>query len=271
MTFDAPINLVLDEATRLLAAISWQPPGGASSIPVGTIDFLSDDLTSIIGDTPTGIVTYPDAAFVGNPVADLGGTVLNGGQLAGYDDFIFYTTGGGSSSLSILLRVPLGEARPSPASAYWTTVQIEDFGVASADASFSESFDGSYAYFLWDYVAIGLELGVGTHTFAFTFGDPVPDGYAIYRDGLLIGTTTTDDVDDGLSFEDTAVVPGVTYRYTVAAWNAGSEENTSPLSEELVVTIPAQLVHPPVVFADISAAKPRIYEPKENLTVRGRA
>lgn len=94
--------------------------------------------------------------------------------------------------------------------------------------------------------------------------------YAVYRDGLLVGTTETTYINDGLHFTDTNVVPGVTYQYTVTAWDSGSEEDTSDPSQELEVTIPAQLVYPPVVSADLSAARPRIYEPKENLTARGR-
>lgn len=87
--------------------------------------------------------------------------------------------------------------------------------------------------------------------------------YAVYRGDVLIGTTAPDEV----VFTDTDVVPGASYRYTVAAWD---EVDLSERTSDLLVAIPSQLVFPPVAFAALGDAKPRVYEPKENLVVRGR-
>lgn len=92
---------------------------------------------------------------------------------------------------------------------------------------------------------------------------PTVSAYAVYRDGILLGTTAS------LTHEDTNVVRGATYTYTVAGWDSGTSTVITGLSNEVVVTIPAQLVFPPVAFAALGDAKPRVYEPKENLTVRG--
>ncbi|HEU5109155.1 MAG TPA: glycosyl hydrolase [Micromonosporaceae bacterium] len=56
-------------------------------------------------------------------------------------------------------------------------------------------------------------------------------GYAVYRDGVFLATTT------GLSYADTAVTAGATYSYRVAARDAAGNEG--PRSAAATATVPA--------------------------------
>ena len=124
--------------------------------------------------------------------------------------------------------------------------------------------------------------GVGRYTSNFTpptapfpDGGPAP-GYHIYRGGVSLATVTGAGV---VSYFDT-VPSGGMYEYTVAAWD-GISADISDLSLPLDVLFggPVQNVHvygkfvgspvfPPTLLIDAKGIKPRIYAPKENVTVK---
>ena len=74
--------------------------------------------------------------------------------------------------------------------------------------------------------------------------------YAVYRDGAYIGATTT------TSYSDTAVTGGVTYSYSVTAYDTAG--NPSPASASASVTVPiaATLTFVPDADASLYAASP---------------
>jgi len=77
------------------------------------------------------------------------------------------------------------------------------------------------------------------------------DHYAVFRDGLPLGTSTAS------SYADTLVLPATTYTYRVAAYDAAG--NPSPLSAPLTVATPAQvgsLTFTPMADAVVRADKP---------------
>lgn len=127
-----------------------------------------------------------------------------------------------------------------------------------------------------------ITKGVGRYTSNFTpptapfpDGGPAP-GYHIYRGGVSLATVTGAGV---VSYFDT-VPSGGTYEYKVAAWD-GVSADISDLSAPLDVLFggPVQNVHvygkfvgspvfPPTLLIDAKGIKPRVYAPKENVTVK---
>lgn len=108
---------------------------------------------------------------------------------------------------------------------------------------------------------------------------PFSDGgvatdYDVYRNGVSIAHVV-----GALNFFDTVPVVG-TYEYKVAAWD-GVSTDTSDLSSPLDVTFSATVstktvygkfvgspVFPPTLLIDATGIKPRVYMPKENVTVK---
>lgn len=101
------------------------------------------------------------------------------------------------------------------------------------------------------------------------FGTPI--GYDVYRDGVSIATFT-----GGPSYTDTVPAGGI-YTYNVAAWDGSAD--ISGLSDPLVLNVSAPVIraygkfagsaaYPPVLLIDAKGIKPRIWMPKENVTVK---
>lgn len=236
---DLTLGTVTYEHSDVVAVglvISQDPASGGADVAVGT----PVDLVISLGPA----VIVPDV--VGETLADattdiVAATFVLGAVTSAYSD-----------SVAVGLVISQSPIAGSEASAGDAIAVVISLGVAPAQGP-----------------PLNLDATVVTRLHVILVWDePLINGpfeYAVYRDNLLIGTTA----EDIKTFEDTNVVVGVTYRYTVAGWDSGAEENLTPLSDEEVVEIPTQLVFPPVVFAALGDAKPRIYEPKENLVVRG--
>lgn len=99
-----------------------------------------------------------------------------------------------------------------------------------------------------------------------------PTYYDVYRNGVLVGTTTG----GATSFVDTGGPFSGSYVYTVAAANS-SGTPLSGISSPLTVTVaPVELLVPfaaapafkPTMLANVKGIVPRIYVPIENNTVR---
>ena len=99
-----------------------------------------------------------------------------------------------------------------------------------------------------------------------------PVGYDVYRNGVSVATYTgpTGYTDVGLSIGS--------YTYQVAAWDgvsADSSNLSSPITVNVVGYLPpkyAKFVQPkiyvPTLLIDAKGIKPRVYMPKENVTVK---
>lgn len=103
-------------------------------------------------------------------------------------------------------------------------------------------------------------------------GGGPPYGYAIFRGGVQIGTSTV------TNFVDTNVTIGSTYVYTVEAIDSGGAA-ASALSNPLSITISSGQVilttpfvfadsYKPVMLANVKGIKPRIWVPSQNNVVR---
>jgi hypothetical protein len=107
----------------------------------------------------------------------------------------------------------------------------------------------------------------------FADGNP-PPGYDVLRNGVSIAHVT-----GVTSFFDTVPTQG-TYQYTVAAWDGAStdiSDVSAPLDVTFTVVVPnvhvygkfiGSLVFPPTLLIDAKGIKPRVYAPKENVTVK---
>ena len=107
----------------------------------------------------------------------------------------------------------------------------------------------------------------------FNPGTP-PPGYEIFRNGTSIGTVTA-----ATAFADT--VPGyATYAYTVAAWDGVStdiSDQSTPLNVTFAASVSTETVYgkfvpaavfKPSTFPFVGLIEPRVWIPKENITVR---
>lgn len=116
----------------------------------------------------------------------------------------------------------------------------------------------------------------GTALYTANFTPPAlpfstPPGYDVYRNGVSVGTFL-----GGPSFIDTVPVGGI-YTYNVAAWDGAAD--ISALSAPLVLNVSAPVVprygkfagsrvFPPTLIVDAGNIKPRVWMPKENITVK---
>lgn len=98
-----------------------------------------------------------------------------------------------------------------------------------------------------------------------------PFGYDIYRNGVSVATFA-----GGPAFTDVVPVGGI-YTYKVAAWDGSSD--TSDLSAPFVLNVNAPVVpeygkfvasavYPPTLLINAAGIKPRVWMPKENITVK---
>jgi hypothetical protein len=82
-------------------------------------------------------------------------------------------------------------------------------------------------------------------------------GYLVYRDGVEVATTST------AAYDDTAVQPGSSYSYEVAAFDAAG--NRSPRTAAHVVSVPP--LPPPSEPADVAKPGVRIVQPRSGRAV----
>lgn len=128
---------------------------------------------------------------------------------------------------------------------------------------------------------VRVTKGLGIYTSNYTPSGPLspsppvipPPGYDIYRNGVSIHTFTGTP-----GYTDT--VPGAgTYIYEVAAWSGSSDisDLSDPFTISVSVPIPeVQLygkfvgsdAYPPVLFINAPEIEPRVWMPKENVTVK---
>jgi len=131
------------------------------------------------------------------------------------------------------------------------------------------------------YSEIRITKGLCLYTTAFTpptvpfsdSGTPAP-GYDVYRGGVSIATFLGPP-----GYIDTVPTPGP-YTYEVYGWDGTSD--VSPASNPLTLSYggssttvnvygkfaPAPGLKPPILFADANGIGPRIYMPRENVTVK---
>ncbi len=112
-----------------------------------------------------------------------------------------------------------------------------------------------------------IRKGVATYTANFTppsapFSNlgPSPPGYDVYRNGVSVGHSSS------TSFSD--YLPGLgTYTYTVQAWDGVSTDVSAPSNSQTTQFV-GITAYKPVLLVDASGIEPRIYMPKENVTVQ---
>jgi hypothetical protein len=99
----------------------------------------------------------------------------------------------------------------------------------------------------------------------------IPFGYDIYRNGVSVATFA-----GGPAYIDTVPAGGI-YTYNVAAWD--NTADSSDLSAPLILNVSATVVkvygkfapaaaYPPALLINAKGIKPRVYMPKENVTVK---
>lgn len=156
---------------------------------------------------------------------------------------------------------------PTPFSAAFNIGNARGTVYVGSAGSFANNLTGEIDEFR-------ITKGTAVYTANFTppaFPFSTPPGYDVYRNGVSVGTFL-----GGPSFIDTVPVGGI-YTYNVAAWDGTAD--ISDLSAPLVLNVSAPVVlrygkfagsrvFPPTLLVDAGNIKPRVWMPKENITVK---
>ncbi|MDD5277478.1 MAG: fibronectin type III domain-containing protein [Methylovulum sp.] len=111
---------------------------------------------------------------------------------------------------------------PNTRASFWKTAKLLVFPIGAAD-TMPPSSPGNLAAIAPDSSSVNLSWNASTDNVSVA-------GYKIYRDGAEIGTSAT------TSFTDTGVIEGVTYNYTVMAYDGAN--NLSAASNAATISMP---------------------------------
>lgn len=210
-------------------------------------------------DTTTAGATGGASALTGPPSVSLTTTAAGSwvwGVGDDWDNALSRTPGSGQTVYDQYL--------PSVGDTYWVQSQTGPGGAANAAVTLNDSAPTTDRY---DFASVEIRPAVVDTTPPSTpmnlsaptvtsgavglSWSPSTDnvavaGYDIYRNGSLIGTSTS------TAFTDATVAPNTTYQYAVAAYDAAG--NVSPQSTAISVPTPPASTNPPVITGVTTSA-----------------
>jgi hypothetical protein len=118
----------------------------------GVVVFTAQEIAGAGASFPNGVLTFTAEDFIGSPATSTASGTLISGTLAGYDGLGIATYSASGTEFVIGLRVPVGELRADPQTAYWTSMTIPGIrvGLLASSCTFETiTDDPDYTVYYW--------------------------------------------------------------------------------------------------------------------------